>query len=536
MYKDFFRLTELPFSIVPNSRFLYLSQRHKEAMRHLKDGLGDGGGFAMLTGEVGTGKTTVAKALLRSLKSNAKAGFILNPTFSSQELLEAICDEYDIAYQPQSSLKQLTQAIYQYLLDKHSQGVLVLLVIDEAQHLAADVLEQLRLLTNFETESRKLLKVLLIGQPELQQKLQMPQLRQLAQRITGRYHLLPLDRQESINYIQYRVELAGGDDNLFSPACLKVIAEYSQGIPRLINLVCDASLKKAYQLGEALPSRQTVEAACIEVMSFQTASQQTPVAAPRRQSNWTLAAALVFGVSLATLTYQWTPTLSAPYIARYLQQAYPVIDVEPIEHQVLSNELVEQLLASSQVEPEIETLYQLWGFQPSFVEQLCQPGGQGAFYCQAARGDLEQLSALNQPVVLTLRHQGTTGYAVLYRLDQDQMELLVNGQHLKLESRWLAEIWRGEYRYIWQRYWSETLKPGMRGESVALLEQRLAQVLGEISSNSDRYDQQLKRRVEMFQQWQGLDVDGIAGQQTLRRLEELSQQQAPRLSDLQEDA
>lgn len=185
MYKQHFGFTELPFSIVPNSRFLFQSQRHKEALFRLQVGLGEGGGFAMLSGEVGTGKTTVARALLKSLGTDTQPGLILNPTFSSIELLEAICDEFSIEYQSGATLKQLNQKIHEFLLSTYANGIQTLLVIDEAQHLSAEVLEQLRLLTNLETDNQKLLKVLLVGQPELQQKLQMPQLRQLAQRITG---------------------------------------------------------------------------------------------------------------------------------------------------------------------------------------------------------------------------------------------------------------------------------------------------------------------------------------------------------------
>ncbi len=237
MYQEFFGFIELPFSIVPNSRYLYLSQRHQEAMSHLQSGLGEGGGFAMLTGEVGTGKTTVAKAMLANLPTSTLAGFILNPTFSECELLEAICDEFAIGYQDNATIKQLSQALYKYLLEQHAAGKQVMLIIDEAQHLAPDVLEQLRLLTNLETETRKLLKVLLIGQPELQQKLQLPQLRQLAQRITGRYHLLPLNASETARYIEFRQQQAGGDGSLFSNRCAKWIAQETLGIPRLINLV-----------------------------------------------------------------------------------------------------------------------------------------------------------------------------------------------------------------------------------------------------------------------------------------------------------
>ena len=268
MYKDFFGFVELPFSIVPNSRYLYLSQRHKEAITHLQAGLGDGGGFAMLTGEVGTGKTTVAKVMLANLDENTKAGLILNPTFSSRDLLEAICDEFKVTYPQEATLKQLNQAIHDYLLRNHESGWTTLLVIDEAQHLAADVLEQLRLLTNLETDTRKLLKVLLVGQPELQRLLQTTQLRQLAQRITGRYHLLPLDEKETADYIAFRLHTAGGDKQLFGLSSSKLIAKYSHGIPRLINLICDKSLYMSYHKGNVVVDKQTVYQACEEVIQF----------------------------------------------------------------------------------------------------------------------------------------------------------------------------------------------------------------------------------------------------------------------------
>ena len=269
MYKEYFGFVEMPFSIVPNSRYLFLSQRHQEAMQNLQAGLGEGGGFAMLTGEVGTGKTTVAKAMLSSLDSHTQAGLILNPTLSNTDLLEAICDEFEIDYPQQASLKQLSQAIHYFLLDSHAEGIQTLLVIDEAQHLAADVLEQLRLLTNLETDSRKLLKVLLVGQPELQQHLQTTQLRQLAQRITGRYHLLPLNIQETGKYIAFRLETAGGGQMLFSNRSVKLIAQYTHGIPRLINLVCDKALQLAFHDGEPTPSNDTVNKACQQIMAFQ---------------------------------------------------------------------------------------------------------------------------------------------------------------------------------------------------------------------------------------------------------------------------
>lgn len=227
----------------------------------------------MLTGEVGTGKTTVSKAMLSALGEETKAALILNPTYSNQDLLEAICDEFGIEYPESASLKVLTQSIQRFLLDNYAGGFQTLLIIDEAQHLLPDVLEQLRLLTNLETDSQKLLKVLLIGQPELQAKLQTTELRQLAQRITGRYHLLPLNRAEVSEYIEFRLGLANGAQSTFEPAAIKIIAKYTQGIPRLINLICDKSLQYASQSGVKVVSKARAEQACQDVMAFQAPVQ-----------------------------------------------------------------------------------------------------------------------------------------------------------------------------------------------------------------------------------------------------------------------
>jgi general secretion pathway protein A len=210
MYTGFFGLREIPFSIAPNPDYLFMSDRHREALAHLTYGLGETGGFVLLTGEVGTGKTTVSRCLLERLPEDSQAAFILNPTLSAQELLATICDELKIRYRKTgATLKTLTDKIQQKLLKNHELGISTILLIDEAQHLRPEVLEQLRLLTNLETNTQKLLQVILIGQPELQQLLKRQDLRQLAQRITARYHLLPLTRDEVGHYIAHRLKVAG---------------------------------------------------------------------------------------------------------------------------------------------------------------------------------------------------------------------------------------------------------------------------------------------------------------------------------------
>ncbi|UPQ88400.1 ExeA family protein [Vibrio sinaloensis] len=532
MYLQHFALTELPFSIVPNSRFLYQSRRHQEALNQIQSGLGEGGGFAMLTGEVGTGKTTIAKSILNTLAANTRSALILNPTFSEIELLEAICDEFTIKYRSGASLKVLNQAIHQFLLDNHAQGIQTLLVIDEAQHLSADVLEQLRLLTNLETERQKLLKVLLIGQPELQQKLQMPQLRQLAQRITGRYHLLPLNQDETRDYIRFRLTLAGGSTDLFSLASIKYIARQTQGIPRLINLVCDACLKRAYTIGEPAPTQATVRATCDEVMSFQTASvqpkQYQAAGAERVMVKTLIAFSVSMGLSISA--YVATPQLVTPLFSQLIEQAYPQVDnVEHIET-VFPAELKQTLSQPSTQEQALSALYEVWGYRASVLDQLCLDESETRFRCAVEQGSLSQLAQHNTPVVLTLNIDGQTRFAVLYGLSQGQVQLLVNGQLIEFEQQWLATIWQGEYRRIWQGYWQQTLKSGMRGQQVALLDSHLSRVLGQPESAQPFFDNQLKQKVELFQRWQGLSVDGIAGQQTLRLLEVLSQPDAPKLT------
>ena len=538
MYQDFFGFSELPFSIVPNSRFLYLSQRHKEAITHIQAGLGEGGGFALLTGEVGTGKTTVAKAILSVVGDETQAGLILNPTFSSQELLEAICDEFSIEYPESATLKSLNNAIYQHLLSNHANGQQTLLVIDEAQHLSADVLEQLRLLTNLETESRKLIKVLLIGQPELQHKLKMPQLRQLAQRITGRYHLLPLNKAQVKEYVQFRLERAEGNQELFSNKCLSLIADNTQGIPRLINLVCDASLKQSHQIGEMKPSAKTVAQACELILSLQGYSTvaQVPVKAKTNRSILAPITALALSVGLGCLSFQYTPMIASELVDKQVQQQLPPLIQQQVEQQVVPDELLNALGTLQSREQGIKQLYQVWGYRASVIDQLCNHESEGMFRCKPFISDLEALERINLPVLLNLDVEGATAYAVLVGIEEDIVELQTDTQHIRLTKQDFIQYWQGEGYLIWQAYWQHSLKLGAKGSSVLKLDEHLSALLDEEPTQSDEFDMRLKRKVELFQRWQGLDVDGIAGQKTLQRLERLSQFDAPSIVKNEEGA
>lgn len=540
MYKDFFGFVELPFSIVPNSRYLYLSQRHKEAITHLQAGLGDGGGFAMLTGEVGTGKTTVAKAMLANLDENTKAGLILNPTFSSRDLLEAICDEFKVTYPEEASLKQLNQAIHDYLLRNHKMGWTTLLVIDEAQHLAADVLEQLRLLTNLETDTRKLLKVLLVGQPELQRLLQTTQLRQLAQRITGRYHLLPLDEKETADYITFRLHTAGGDKQLFDRSSTKLIAKYSHGIPRLINLICDKSLNLSYHKGNVVVDKQTVHQACEEVMQFQAEiyQQDQPV---RRSFEWPTWGSAAIGV-FAAVGIGWTVMQKMPSQVSTSIQSTPIQVAQTTSQPViaemneqLTSEQRNMLLEQTQSNLAVNELYKLWGYRASVRDNLCLSEPQSTMRCERKMATWPLLVQQNRPVILELNYQGQVGYVLLYAIGNDKVEVLNGSQRLRLPVSWLKPLWQGNIIELWQAPLRETLRLDMEGPAIEVLDTLLAQAVNEQPLGTDIFDAALKERVELFQRWQGIGVDGIAGQRTLERLQQSVQTDAPALKQIREE-
>ncbi|EMH3444675.1 AAA family ATPase [Vibrio harveyi] len=540
MYKDFFGFVELPFSIVPNSRYLYLSQRHKEAITHLQAGLGDGGGFAMLTGEVGTGKTTVAKAMLANLDENTKAGLILNPTFSSRDLLEAICDEFKVTYPEEASLKQLNQAIHDYLLRNHKMGWTTLLVIDEAQHLAADVLEQLRLLTNLETDTRKLLKVLLVGQPELQRLLQTTQLRQLAQRITGRYHLLPLDEKETADYITFRLHTAGGDKQLFDRSSTKLIAKYSHGIPRLINLICDKSLNLSYHKGNVVVDKQTVHQACEEVMQFQAEiyQQDQPV---RRSFEWPTWGSAAIGV-FAAVGIGWAVMQKMPSQVSTSIQSNPIQVAQTTSQPViaemneqLTSEQRNMLLEQTQSNLAVNELYKLWGYRASVRDNLCLSEPQSTMRCERKMATWPLLVQQNRPVILELNYQGQVGYVLLYAIGNDKVEVLNGSQRLRLPVSWLKPLWQGNIIELWQAPLRETLRLDMEGPAIEVLDTLLAQAVNEQPLGTDIFDAALKERVELFQRWQGIGVDGIAGQRTLERLQQSVQTDAPVLKQIKEE-
>src|SRR5512139_343324 len=259
MYYEHFGLKEPPFSIAPDPRYLYMSEQHREALAHLVYGITTEGGFVLLTGEVGTGKTTICRCLLEQLPADTDVAFVLNPKVSAQELLGSICDELGIRYPAgNASVKVFVDAINSYLLEAHAKARKTVLIIEEAQNLQPDVLEQVRLLTNLETNQKKLLQIVMIGQPELRDMLSTKQLRQLAQRVTARYHMGPLSKKEIAHYVSHRLAVAGSAKEVFPPPTLGALRRLSGGIPRVINVICDRALLGAYAEGTEWVDRRTL--------------------------------------------------------------------------------------------------------------------------------------------------------------------------------------------------------------------------------------------------------------------------------------
>jgi len=294
VYLNYFGLSEASFSITPDPQYLFLSEQHREALAHLLYGAGENGGFVLLTGEVGTGKTTICRAFLEQTPAQVEVALVLNPAMTAIELMHAICQEFGVATPDrQDSVKVLVDRLNRFLLDAHAQGRHPVVVIDEAQNLRPMVLEQVRLLTNLETSKQKLLQIFLIGQPELREMLASRELRQLNQRITARFHLSPLSARETAAYIDHRIAIAGVQRPLFTAAALREVYRRSRGVPRLINLICDRSL-----LGAAVSRRLQVTPAIVRRAAHELLGGEQSQQTGRQQPRWAMAAALVLALGL----------------------------------------------------------------------------------------------------------------------------------------------------------------------------------------------------------------------------------------------
>ena len=542
MYTSFFGLNEKPFAITPDPRYLFMSERHGEALAHLVYGVTESGGFMQLTGEVGTGKTTLVRTLLQNkLPNNADVAVVLNPRLSVVEFLETICEELGIlAPEIRGSVKALVDTLNRQLLKAHAEGRRVILVVDEAQNLSRDVLEQVRLLTNLETAKQKLLQIILIGQPELRELLSREDLRQLAQRITGRYHLEPLSRDETAQYIEHRLRVAGALGEVFDSSAKREVFRLTDGVPRLINVICDRALLGAYSRETRRVNRRLVRRAAAEIKGI-------PYSAPWLR--WAIP--VVGGVAVAVIAASLWPLLEqppggrAPAAARAVaatgRAPPPALETEPAaaqpdpepepepEAQAESDPVPEatiddQLLLAGELTtlaPAFEVLFGLWGIE--FSEPIvngCELAQSRGFACLMQQGSWSSLRQLDRPAILTLTDSGgKTHHVVLKGLHGDRAEISIAGVNVTHPFMDVADAWFGDYILLWKppNGVAFSLGRGSRGDNVVWLRQSLAAIDERYRAeplDSSVYDAELEQRVIAFQQDHRLDVDGLAGQQT----------------------
>jgi general secretion pathway protein A len=539
MYLSFFALNEKPFAITPDPRYLYLSERHAEALAHLLYGINESGGFIQLTGEVGTGKTTVVRTLLSRVPHHADVAVILNPRVTPVEFLLTICEELglDIAGADRASVKQMVDALNRRLLAAHADGRRIIVIVDEAQNLSAEVLEQVRLLTNLETPTVKLLQIILIGQPELRELLDRTELRQLAQRITGRYHLEPLSREETRAYVRHRLRVAGAGsaEEIFTPAALAEVHRLAAGVPRVINVTCDRALLGAYtqetrKVTAALVRRAAGEVygrrfvplwlgwlagafglACIAAAAFvgwQLWPRSLPAADNQRHLTTKPTATPVNPLPAPVSAVSGAST-GAP-LALGVAAAPPAVSI---------NALLAANSAHTGDAAAFRHLLSLWGTAMAEDKGPCAQAAKAGLSCLEQRGSWAQVRALNRPAILTLTDDHGQRHRVVLSALDDRFATLNLGEHnQRVPVDEVSRDWFGEFTVVWKPKTARTrqLSLGMQGDEVRWLRRSLNALQGDGADpeHNDVYDEELAIAVQNFQREHRLNVDGIAGVQT----------------------
>lgn len=557
MYTAYFNLNESPFSIAPDPLYLYMSEHHREALAHLKYGVRSDGGFVLLTGEVGAGKTTLCRSLLEQVPDDVVIAYVLNPKVSVIELLETICDELRIERPEQGSIKQLVDRLNNYLLEANAQGRKTVLIIDEAQNLSIDVLEQLRLLTNLETNRYKLLQILLLGQPELLQILNRQDMRQLSQRVTARCHLGPLDADEIGSYIQHRLSIAGCNRPLFPDALNKTLWQLTGGIPRLINLVCDRALLGAYVL-----ERREVDKAILQQAAHEVLGDQTSKVAEKR-ARLSLALACFVLLLLGAGFWSWKGSLFAT-TSETSAVSTPVSETrgslpEPVSS--TPSEPVVKAEAARKLQPESDVALQqtlpvswpmdfattqsrveafadlagLWGLSyPAQRQDYCTYAKDYDLGCLARKDSLETLRNMNRPAMLTLyADDGAPFHVVMASLMDDKALFIAADRQYEMALAAITSRWFGEYLLLWQRppFQRKLLQPGARGDSVDWLAETLQELgLYEATGQEVRLEGTLLGAFKRFQFSNGLTPDGVLGPMSLIHLNSARKVPGPRLA------
>jgi general secretion pathway protein A len=569
IYQQYFALSCEPFSIVPDPGFLYPSSQHRQAVAHLKYGLDREGGFVLLTGEVGTGKTTLTRTLIKRLPAHVRVAYVLNSTFDAADVLASICQELGIKL-PKSSKTSLTKncvdALNADLIESHAEGKKTLVVIEEAQNLSPDVLEILRLLSNLETATHKLLHILLVGQPELLETLAQKDQRQLNQRVVARFHLLPLEKTDVANYVNHRLHHAGANRAIFESSAMTTLFKLTQGVPRLINLICHHAMLAAYATGTKTVSAKLVKAAAVEIFDIEKPKQKSS-----GRVGWSLVfcavVALLVGIAfytdqLPSKTLLNPQSVEVPVKVESKDEtaSLPLIEVVeslPLIVEVASQPLIlpiepEEIILDTKLEPVVfETskppvfnnpftaLFALWSveIEPLFSEE--------EVYSVAAENELgaEKLINILLSELIELDRVGI----VWVRDDDNRLKSyvltaidsgLVNLQGVKGDRKetleWLAENWNGAFLHLWHRPIDIlSLRLGDKN-AVALdwLQSRLLQIddIYQPIITGGYFNEAVRLQVLNFQQQQGIRADGVVGQQTIMKINELTMSSLPRLS------
>ena len=565
MYAHFFGLKQAPFSIAPDPHYLFMSERHREALAHLLYGLDGGGGFVLLTGEIGAGKTTVCRCFLEQIPANCNVAYIFNPKLTVTELLQAICDEFHVQVPPGAlTVKDYIDPLNAFLLAQHATGRNNVLIIDEAQNLSADVLEQLRLLTNLETSERKLLQVVLIGQPELRGMLARPELEQLAQRVIARFHLGALSEAETAQYIRHRLTVAGLTGALpFDRAGLRLIHQLTRGVPRRINLLCDRALLGGYASGQAQVTPAIVRRAAAEVFDVPRA-----VPAPKRRRDPVGLGLVVLAAAVAGAGLTWglqQPSLAgrsgkagAAAVATTGSAASSAASAAPPAASAASQPAPAASSAALPTQPAPAPLHladwtprdgdawaalaKTWGLPLPAGADPCTAAVQQGLQCyRTTSGSLSLIRLIDRPVLLTLqRPDQPPALAALVGLDGQQATLLVDGTTRRVALAELAGAWRGEFTTFWR------VPPGYanRADNMGPLRNWLAVQLARMpgiaapgasapagmAASAPPGWPELTRQFRAFQASQGLQPDGRVGPITLMQINRAAGVAEPRLN------
>ena len=545
MYEDFFGLSDLPFRLTPDPRYLFLSPKHAEALAHLRLGLTESSGFVCITGDIGTGKTTLLRTFLAELGSDVSAAYVFNPALSARELLQRV--NHELGVPTTGSEMELVDALNAHLLAQRRAGRLSVVVVDEAQALSVGLLEQLRLLSNLETTTEKLLRLVLVGQPQLRTLLVDPELAQLNQRITLRWHIGPLTLEETVEYIHHRLSVAsdGRATHLFTRAAIALVHRYAKGIPRLVNMIAHRSLLAAF-----VARRREVTAAIVRraYREIEAVPLRRPL--PARRIGWA-AAATVLGIGIAMgvprLDLHWDdPSLRslAPAAVETAAPATPVAPEPPAEHAAtpaptpapaatrISGWDLERRLAAADplasARAATDAVLASWQVAPlaanelGGAEDLTRIAWRRGLEMLPLTGNLSMLRLLDLPAVLELRIPGANGvrFAALVGVDDRGPTLILDGQRVALEPMALDKIWLGQARVIWRDFESLglTLGPRDRGRGVVRLKELLvragAYAGGAPGGPSEEFDPETERAVMEFQRSRLLVPDSRVGRLT----------------------